>query len=145
MLADSAQNEELAALLRDPRLQVQIPDDLLKNFFNETGYVSTTVEEQRARARLRVRLTAKISFANFPNRYQESEDAEMLTIVKDLSRTGIAILYHQQIFPEDVFRVFFLGRVVTCVAVRCRKLGPQCYETGARVFETVVIDEDADE
>ncbi|GAB5402924.1 MAG: hypothetical protein Aurels2KO_11550 [Aureliella sp.] len=132
MLASSTDDEEV---MQSQALRVELPEELCETFFRESGYSPTTADEKRRRARLAVRREAKITFANLPNRYQEDPDEELCTLVKDLSRGGIAILYHEQIFPEDVFRVYFQSRAVTALAVRCRKLGPKCYEIGARVLD----------
>lgn len=133
MLANSI--EDAAVKRSEFRHLVEIPEDVRDDFFRGRGYSSSTVDEKRRRARLAVRDEASVAFANTPNRYQESADQELYALVKDLSRGGIAILYHEQVFPEDMFRVYFQSRTVTAIAVRCRKLGPKCFEIGARVLD----------
>ena len=124
----------------DERLRVVLPDDLASTFFTAVGYQPDFAEDKREFARLQVRRTAQIEFANIPNRYQESAEEEEFTLVKDLSAAGIAVLYHDQIFTGDVFRVYFQRREITAVAVRCRKLGEACFEVGANVLKTLTLE-----
>lgn len=115
-------------------LLVQLPEEL-RAFYRESGYHPTTVSEHRSNARLRVRREAEIRFiftppallawADLPNR----DTGRVL--IKDLSKTGIGILYHQQIYPEERIQVAFQGRLIHAVAVRCRHLADACFETGA--------------
>ncbi|MCA9131992.1 MAG: hypothetical protein KDA45_02510, partial [Planctomycetales bacterium] len=62
-------------------------------------------------------------------------------LIKDLSRSGIGILYHQQLYPEEQFQVRFQGRLLHALVVRCRRLGPLCYETGGRIVALETIAE----
>lgn len=136
MLANSIEDTAVEDI--EFRHLIEMPKDVYDDFFRGRGYSPSTVDEKRRRARLAVRDEARVAFANTPNRYQERADQELYALVKDLSRGGIAILYHEQVFPEDMFRVYFQSRTVTAIAVRCRKLGPKCFEVGARVLDASV-------
>ncbi len=138
MLAETDQSSEMT----DPgesELKVILPDHL-KSFFGEQGYSPTTAEEQRSRARLRVRCATEIRFIHNPPALDtdgplRSSQVER-ALVKDLSRGGIGILYHEQIFPNEKFEIDLQGRVITAVAVRCKKISPSCFETGAKILAT---------
>lgn len=113
------------------RLRVQLPSEL-KNFFSESGYVHTIVGEQRASARLRVRCEAAIESTYTPP-FMKRDEKRARVLVKDLSRHGIAVLYHQQMFPTERFSIELHERRLHVMVVRCRKLGDSCFEIGATI------------
>ncbi len=114
-------------------LQVVLPIDPSR-FYAERGYLATTSQEDRTHARLNVRTTAGIQFASRPLASLVAQGEPELfgtVLVKDISKSGIAILYHHQIYPGEQFSVYLNGRVINVIAKRCRRLGPCCYEVGA--------------
>lgn len=117
-------------------LLVQLPDEL-RAFYKESGYLPTTAQEYRSNARLRVRSDGDIRFTETPLALAKNpdfrQDREGKALIKDLSKTGIGVLYHEQIFPEEQFQIFFQGRVIHVVTVRCRRLSEACYEIGGKV------------
>lgn len=125
-------------------LEVILPDNL-KAFFYESGYLPTTAEEARTNARLRVRSIGDILIMYTPSQLRfglmERDRHEGKVLIKDLSRTGISVLYHHQIYPEEQFQVRFQGRLINAVAVRCRRLGEKCIETGARIVSVETLEE----
>ncbi len=124
-------------------LDVILPDNL-KAFFYESGYLPTTAEEARTNARLRVRSIGDILMMRTPSILRlglmERGRRAGKVLIKDLSRTGIAVLYHQQIYPAEQFQVRFQGRLINAVTVRCRRLGEKCYETGARIISLETLE-----
>ncbi len=124
-------------------LLVQLPADL-KSFYEEHGYLPPSTFEDRSNARLRVRSEGSIRFLNSPNGLRGIEDErpeEMgRVLIKDLSRNGIGILYHEQVFPEEQFQIVFQQRQLDVLAVRCRRLNEACYEIGGQVLATQVLE-----
>jgi hypothetical protein len=124
-------------------LLVQLPENL-KSFYEEHGYLPPSTFENRSNARLRVRSEGSIRFINAPNGLRgghEFRPAEMgRVLIKDLSRTGIGIIYHEQIFPEEQFQIIFQQRQLDVLAVRCRRLNEACYEIGGQVLATQVLE-----
>lgn len=124
-------------------LLVQLPADL-KSFYEEHGYLPSTSFENRTNARLRVRSEGSIRFLNAPSGLRGCQDErpeEMgRVLIKDLSRNGIGILYHEQVFPEEQFQIVFQQRQLDVRAVRCRRLSEACYEIGGQVLATQVLD-----
>lgn len=124
-------------------LQVQLPENL-KSFFEERGYVSPSNFENRSNARLRVRSEGSIRFVYAPRglcgglEFRPTDMGRVL--IKDLSRTGIGILYHEQIFPEEQFQIVFQNRQLDVRAFRCRRLNEACYEIGGQVLATRLHD-----
>lgn len=128
-------------------LDVILPDSL-KAFFYEWGYISTTAEEARSNARLRVRSVGDLLLTHTPPVLRDGLKTRSKrtgkTLIKDLSRSGIGVLYHEQIFPEEQFQIRFQGRLINLIAVRCRRLGVHCYEIGGRIITLETIEEIAD-
>lgn len=124
-------------------LEVILPDNL-KAFYYESGYLPTTAAEARTTARLRVRSIGDILMLHTPSMLRlglmERARRAGKVLIKDLSRTGIGVLYHQQLYPEEQFQVRFHGRLINAVAVRCRRLGVKCYETGARIVSLETLE-----
>lgn len=117
-----------------PPLKVILPRQL-QSFYTERGYLSPKPHEDRRYARLNVRSHGHIRFFHQPSLLEfgpvADDHPQGTVLVKDLSKTGISILYHRQIFPGERFDVLLHGRAIDATAVRCRRLGTQCYETGA--------------
>ncbi len=129
-----------------PPLRVVLPDEL-KRFYSERGYLPPTPHEERRFARLNVRSHGRIRFYPAPPNLivGTGNDRTGTVLVKDLSRSGIAVLYHRQIFPGEQFDVLMHGRWIHSTAVRCRRIGSQCYETGATIRSVISSDGDGDE
>ena len=127
-------------------LQVVLPESL-QHFFAERGYLATTSQEERTHARLNVRSIAHIHFPDRPAALHVTplNETRGSILVKDLSKTGVAFLYHQQVFPGESFEVFLNGRILYVTAVRCRRLGYRCYETGATISGVELADSPPDE
>jgi len=60
-------------------------------------------------------------------------ESEMRVLVKDVSKCGMGLLVHEQLFPEERISVHFMGRRALATVVRCRRLGKRCYECGAKL------------
>ena len=131
MLAQSDCNMNAVSLEPKLKLLVQLPAKL-SDFMNEQGYAPTCQFEHRTAARLRVRCEAALSITSSPAFLQRT-DFQLIVLIKDLSRSGIGILCHQQLFPVETFSVHLLDREVYASVVRCRKLGIRCYEVGASI------------
>ncbi|MDX1927921.1 MAG: PilZ domain-containing protein [Pirellulaceae bacterium] len=129
-----------------PPLKVVLPQEL-RSFYAERGYLSSKPHEDRRYARLNVRTHAHIRFFPPPALLEvgpvASDHQQGTVLVKDLSKTGIAILYHRQIFPGERFDVLLHGRAIDATAVRCRRVGRLCYETGA-VVNSVTVEPESD-
>lgn len=129
-------------------LKVILPEEL-QRFYAERGYLAAMPHEERTCARLNVRSQGFIRF--FPTlpslacKIIDADTRQGTVLVKDISKTGIAILYHRQILPCERFEIFLHGRVIEATAVRCRRIGPQCYETGSVVDSIESLEEDRSE
>jgi hypothetical protein len=145
MLENTCLGEDLPSDEAFAPLKVLLPLEL-QRFYAERGYLAAMPHEDRTHARLNVRAQVFIRFLSsmpFMSCDLIDSDARQGTIlVKDISKIGVAILYHRQIFPCERFEIFLHGRAIEATAVRCRRIGPQCYETGATIGKIVTMEED---
>lgn len=130
--------EDLQPIQAEP-LRVELPPEL-KAFFQQHGYQKETAANVRSDARLQVRTEVEFAFHSHPPALDvllQKLPQRATGLIKDLSRTGIALLYHKQLYPAQELQVFLLGRELFVKVVRCRKLSDCCYEVGGRVLKTV--------
>lgn len=146
MLADASIGEKVNSDDQFAPLKVVLPDELQK-FYSGRGYLPTMQHEDRGHARLNVRALGNIRFFHSPLLLQfdliAKDHRQGTVLIKDLSKTGIAILYHRQIFPGECFEILLHGRTIEAKAVRCHRIGPKCYETGGIIHH--IYSEAADE
>lgn len=147
MLENSCLGEDLVAFESFAPLKVVLPEEL-QRFYAERGYLAAMPHEDRSHARLNVRSQGFIRFSSSEPILNceiiSSDTCQGTILVKDISKTGIAILYHRQIFPCERLEIFLHGRAIEATAVRCRRIGPQCYETGATI-DSIASTEDGTE
>jgi PilZ domain len=116
-----------------PPLKVQLPPVLAK-FFEEEGYTSSLYLEGRRNARLRIRREAIFRSIYVPA-FAARDEVRFRVLIKDMSRTGLGILCHDEIFPSEQFQVDFQGRRIIATVVRCRELSERCFEVGSRILD----------
>jgi hypothetical protein len=115
----------------DPPFLVKLPPELAA-FYKESGYLPASYWEARVNARLRVRCESTLTSVFIPA-FALEQHRRARVLVKDLSRAGIGILSHQQMWPTETFVLVLKGRSLACTVARCRKLGKLCFEVGARI------------
>jgi len=113
----------------------------LAAFFAEPGYCESTFFESRKNSRLRIRCKAAISIEASPPSIPRSE-RQFIVYVKDISKRGIGIVSHIQIFPAEELLICFQHREVRATAVRCRRIGDFCWECGAQITSFKNLEED---
>lgn len=129
---DSPASTELDASARAALpLLVQLPEHM-SGFFQEAGYLETVYCELRGQARLRVRCESLLE-GDFAPSFLRVEKRLAKVLIKDLSRSGVGILSHQQLWPGETFWVTLLGRRLHVRVVRCRRLADACFEIGGVV------------
>ncbi len=129
-------------------LQVVLPSDLSR-FFVESGYAPSTNNEHRAVARLRVRREVVFSFTHTPKMVRRLVERQPQDthrgLLKDLSRTGMGLLYHEQLYPGESISMEFEQRLFEIEVVRCRRLDTACYEIGGVVKAVTSLQQKSDE
>ncbi len=117
---------------------VQLPADIRARLQSP----STTLDqcfENRTNNRINVLLEGDMTILDSPAALQENLELSASrknshVVVKDLSRTGIGIYFHEQLFPLEKIQVELQHRRLTAIVVRCRYLGPKCFEIGGKVI-----------
>ncbi len=120
------------------KMKVVLPSSL-ENFFQESGYCNPTFFEDRSSARIKLRCEATMIIEQGLASISRVE-SNYVVLIKDISRRGVSILSHEQIWPEELIYVHFQNRELRAKVVRCRRLGPSCYECGAQIFYFKKID-----
>lgn len=112
-------------------LLVHLPAHMA-GFFEEAGYLETVYCELRGQARLRVRCESILESESVPP-FLGIQKRLAKVLIKDLSRSGVGLLSHEQLWPGETFRVQLHGRQLLVRVVRCRKLADACFEVGGVV------------
>lgn len=116
----------------DLPLLVQLPEQM-SGFFKEAGYLETVFCELRGQARLRVRSLSLLE-SDFLPPFLGIKQRRAKVLIKDLSRSGLGLLSHEQLWPGETFFIGLQGRRLHVRVVRCRKLAQACFEVGGVVL-----------
>ncbi len=119
-------------------LLVELPNELA-DFFGASGYSGDADSEARVTSRLSARCgtTIQFTYSPLPLLNAVCDPPTIATVLlKDLSKTGVAVLFHRQIYPGECATIRLHGRELRVVFQRCRRLGSMCFEAGA-VVKTV--------
>ena len=116
--------------------RVRLPEDA-ETFFAHRGPLASQYDEQRRYPRFHCRteaaLVCKKSLPGCPR-----QERNYRIYVKDISRSSIAFLHFEQLFPcERAEVIMFDGGVRSIEISRCRKLQSDCYEVVGH-FEVVL-------
>ncbi len=113
----------------------------LAAFFAEPSYGESTFFESRKNSRLRIRCKAAMSIEKSPPCLVRSE-RQLIVYVKDISKRGIGIISHLQLFPQEKLLICFQHREVYAMTVWCRRIGELCWECGALITSFRNLEED---
>jgi hypothetical protein len=120
--------EQLRQLPLDFILPPRVREDLQRK-----GIGTAMHDDNRDSPRFRTNGPSVLTWDSSPVGITNPKIARQV-IVRDLSKTGIAILTSCQWFPEEVGKLqFAIGDMVVKV-MRARRLGPRCFEIGARII-----------
>jgi hypothetical protein len=112
----------------------------LEGFFDELGYAPSNPFDERRAPRLRLRCPALLEVTQtLPAARRETGLAHVL--VADVSRCGIGLLHHEQLWPEERISIWLPSHHLQATVVRCRRRGPSCYEIGAELTSYTGPDE----
>ena len=113
----------------------------LAAFFSEPGYCDSTFFEDRKLLRLRIRCKAVMAIEYSPPSIPRKVP-QAIVFVKDISKQGIGIISHQQIWPEEKLLICFHGRRVRATTSRCRRIAEFCWEVGGEITYFKNFEED---
>lgn len=108
--------------------RVRLPEEPEK-YFSRRGPLASQYDEQRQYPRFHCRTEAAlVCRQTLPNCPRQERNYRIY--IKDISRSSIAFLHFEQLFPRERPDVILIdGGVRTIEIVRCRKLQEDCYET----------------
>ena len=110
---------------------VRLPEDWL-DFFNHSGPLPGNYDDQRRYPRFYCRTEgALMCRPTLPVVPREKKCHRVYVI--DISRTSIAFLHSEQLFPyEQAEFVLPDGTKRMILVVRCQKVGPNCYDIAGK-------------
>jgi hypothetical protein len=121
--------EKLDSLLATINWSIQLPPRL-SDFFSVRGDSQSAVQEERKHIRIRARAKCPGFFeSTLPSLHRDSTCIPIYTA--DFSRGGCGFISAIQIFPTERLRLILPTFWLQLQIVRCRKLGPRCYEIGS--------------
>lgn len=120
------------------RMLVQLPADIRARIQSPSAMLDQSFENRTCN-RLNVLLEGNLTILSTPealrgNLEQINDRKNSHVVIKDLSRTGLGIYFHDQLYPLERIQVQLQHRKLTAIVVRCRYLGPKCFEIGAKVI-----------
>ena len=131
MLEDDYQ-QVLKVRLGHTECRVQVPRTL-RRLFESRGLVESKPNERRRYTRLSspakmlLEIDSTIRDSDHRSRF-------FAVLATDLSRSGVAFLHEEELFPGDSPLLWFPSGKVACRVVRCLRHNARCFEIGT-VFE----------
>jgi hypothetical protein len=112
-------------------MKIQLTPDLKKSL-EERGAEAPFLFEARSATRFRCNATATAkllrSKLSVPN-----QEVDSLVIVKNVSRTGVGLICHQQWFPSQEIELSLATGKIHGHVARARRIAPSCYEVGIEI------------
>ena len=106
--------------------RVNLGEDAVE-FFRYSGPLPTQFSDRRRHRRVHFRNRAILEYGG----------SRFAVYTKDLSRSGIAFLHAEQLYPGDQLRLILArGPVVPLVVRRCLRVRERCYECGGEILFT---------
>ena len=115
--------------------KVQLPSGF-GEFLRRRGNLPSTVAEQRAYVRRYFPGRAILEFRE-TNQVVPRPDGFATVFTRDISRAGLGMLCHCELFPDERVIVWMRTGRLLCTVTRCLRRGPNCFEVGV-VFECAV-------
>jgi hypothetical protein len=110
-------------------LKIELPEDLRRTLEHERGSTDPNFYEERSTTRFRCYSQGMAHLTNSPFEC-EGFEADSVVIVRNLSRTGLGLISHQQWFPEQEVRVELPNATIWGRVARVRRIAVRCYEIG---------------
>lgn len=110
-------------------MRIQLTDDLREMLSSERGATHSNPFELRGASRFRCcgKCVVNLSQTSFRMPGQESQS---LAIIRDISRKGIGLITHQQLYPEQLLDLLLESANVAARIARVRRAGSFCFEVG---------------
>ena len=135
--------EELARNLAEKfDCKIKLPESWT-GYFNETGPLTCGPGDRRQFSRIKFRSPAVLEYLQtFP--IMPRERRHYLVYLKDYSRSGVAFIHHEQLYPSERMRLMIPPDKVVAMhgqkdgiieVVRCIRIQDCCFEIGASFVE----------
>ncbi len=134
MLPGDDQLQRLIEVVGPLTFDLQMPNSP-EEYFAVSGAVTCAGEDQRRYVRKHLRVTAAIQYRrSLPALARPAQWHKVLT--RDLSRSGISFLHSEQVYPVEQLLLVLPDCKPRCIEIiRCRCLGPRCYQVGASFIQ----------
>ena len=119
-------------------LGVKIPPQIQLEL-RERGPAATRSDDTRVATRFRCNGPAILEWLASPSGLPVQFPTAQV-VVRNLSRTGFAVLTERQWFPEQVAKIILPTAIVKAKVIRARRLGRQCYDIGFRVASYTIME-----
>jgi hypothetical protein len=128
--AIAAPDQQFLAAVNGLTCRVQLTRKLLEEF--ERSRPLPTIEGDRRRfVRYHFRARGILNYRQTLPAIERRQGPQ-LVLVRNISRSGIGFLHHEQLFPRERFTLWVEGRRrVEIEIARCRRLHAGCFDIGA--------------
>lgn len=123
--------EQFECLMREVAWKIELPATMSR-FFQETGLSNGIEDDQRRAARLLIR-TKCLVIPESPLPAFPRSEMPVGVYMADISRHGLGFLAAEPFLPEEEIRLILPTFWLRAVVARSRRLGPNCYQVGARL------------
>jgi hypothetical protein len=125
-------------------LLVQIPPELRRRLKSSESSEQDH-HEARGHTRVNALIEGYLRILQSPRvlrdlQHKQSSRIEAGMFVKDISRTGVGLYYHEQLFPREIVELEVQHRIMKALVVRCRYIGPKCFDIGCKVLTVHSLD-----
>jgi hypothetical protein len=131
-MLDESYKEKLDSALASTIWSIQLPARLA-DFFSVRGDSQSIVHEERKHLRIRARAKC-VGYFESTMLSMQRDTVGIPIYTADFSRGGCGFISAIQIFPTERLRLILPTFWLQVEAVRCRKLGPKCYEIGSELI-----------
>ena len=137
MLVEDIHGSSPASVIDALPCNVELPEKL-KETFEQRGPTPTKPNDQRRYVRVRCRSLGHRAGVQRLSTYAalETDEGWEAGYLADFSKDGVQFIHSQQIYPGENLRIFLLtGNILSIEAVRCRRLGKNCFSVGAKIIK----------
>lgn len=127
-----ALKEPFEELLKHHPIDFVVPDRVRAEM-QRNGMANTVSGDCRGAPRFRTQGPAILSWIRSPEALQKPQ-ATRQVIIRDISKNGVGLLTSTEWFPEQIARLQFAVGEMEIKIMRARRVGPGCFEVGARVL-----------
>lgn len=136
-MLDAIDFEDCQRVIDSVPCLVQVPAEYAE-LLEEEGYATPSPMEERKYARYRFCRPAALQIIEeipLLPRMRKIGGAFLVSI----SIGGAAVLFDEQLYPQEKVRIWIAAETLTGTVSRCRRIGPKCYEIGVFLDERVQV------